>query len=127
VEYVNFMGERVALDSSKHAKPKKAKNDKPKSFHNGWRVVGIPPGTLEDARSEHAKAVKAAGTMPGAKLPKEWDEGNWLMNAKRRPVRSKPYEIPEAAEQCKEMAERAGWLRVEVVELKQDATIGEQQ
>jgi hypothetical protein len=25
------------------------------------------------------------------------------------------------------MAERAGWLRVEVVELKQDASIGEQQ
>lgn len=43
------------------------------------------------------------------------------MNAKLKPVRSRPYGIPDAAKQCAEMAEKAGWLRVQVVELKQEA------
>lgn len=33
-------------------------------------------------------------------------------------VRSKPYEILEAAEQCAEMARKAGWEDVEIIEVK---------
>lgn len=120
MNYVNFMGEPVAINPGKHAKAKTTKAQKA-SFHKGWRVQGIPPGALEEAREGHARAVKAAQTQAGVRMPKEWDEGHWLMNAKRKAVRSKPYEVPEAAQQCKELAEKAGWLRVEVVELKKEA------
>ena len=113
--YVNYLGQKISLAYQGTAK--KVKREQPAEYHNGWRVQGIPPGVLEEARSEHSKLVKAA-QLQGTRMPKEWDDEAWLMNAKRKPVRGKPYEIPEAARQCKEMAERAGWLRVEIVELK---------
>jgi hypothetical protein len=113
IDCVNIHGSRVSTTPVKTAK--RPKREKPESYHNGWRVVGIPPGTLEAARAEFIAKQREA------KAPKDWDEGNWLMNAKPKPVRSKPYEIPQAAQECAELAVRAGWLRVEVVELKKEA------
>jgi len=43
------------------------------------------------------------------------------MNAKKTPLRSKPYELYETAEACKLIAEKAGWLRVTIEEVKRDA------
>jgi hypothetical protein len=110
--FVNINGDPVSMNLG--AVPKKPRAEKG-SYHNGWRVVGIPPGSLEEARRDHEATNRLA------KSPKPWDEGNWLMNCKKKPVRAKPYEIPEAASQCKAMAEKAGWLRVEVVEVKKEA------
>lgn len=106
MSYVNFRGEAVALDPTKHAKPKATKPEKGE-YHNGWRVQGVPPGALEQARLEQRNNPR-------------WDEQNWLMNCRRVAVRSKPYEIPQAAQEAKALAEKSGWLRVEVVELKKE-------
>jgi hypothetical protein len=111
--YVNYLGEEIGLID--HGRPKKAKKDE-QSHHNGWRVQGIPPGALEEARK--SAAAEAAYVRSQGKQSKEWDEQHWLMNAKRKPVRSKPYEVPQAAQECKALAEKSGWLRVEIVELK---------
>lgn len=113
--YVNYRGEEIGLID--HGRAPKAKKEG-RSFHSGWRVQGIPPGALEEARKEHHSDASLA-RMAG-KPVKEWDEEHWLMNAKRKPVRSKPYEVPAAAEECKRMAQAAGWLRVEIVEPKKE-------
>jgi hypothetical protein len=116
--YVNYLGEEIGLID--HGRAPKAKKEE-QARHNGWRVQGIPPGTLEDARAEHRKAVLSAQTQ-STRMPKEWDEENWLMTAKRKPVR-KPFELEQAARECKALAEKYGWLRVEIVELKKEASV----
>jgi hypothetical protein len=47
-----------------------------------------------------------------------FDETAWLRTAKRTAVRSKPYILQEAAQQCKELAVKAGWLEVQLIEIK---------
>ncbi len=49
---------------------------------------------------------------------KPFSEQDWLRNATRKAVRSKPYSIPDAAQTCAELATKAGWLRVEVVTIE---------
>jgi hypothetical protein len=113
--YVNFRGEEIGLiDHGRAPKPKKDEE----SYHNGWRVQGIPPGELEAARESREKLD--ADARRAGREPQPWDEGAWLMNARRKPVRSKPYSIEAAARDCKALAERSGWLRVEIVELKKE-------
>lgn len=113
--YVNYLGQEIGLID--HGTPKKAKKDEV-SFHNGWNVVGIPPGKLEEARRKHK--LQADLTRAHGRQPKEWDETHWLMNAKQVPVNSRPYGVPQAAQECKRLAEAAGWLRVEIVEMKKE-------
>lgn len=118
IQFVNIHGHRVVTEPTDPAAPKRKAKPEAESFHKGFKVQGIPPGALEDARAEHARLALLA--RESGKAAKDWDEGNWLMNAKRKPVRSKPYEIESSARQCAELAERAGWLRVEVVEIKKE-------
>lgn len=93
------------------------KRDAPDRFHKGWKVTGVWMGALQDARAKAEKDAKAAREI--GREPKEWNEQQWLMNAKGKPIRSKPYEVPEAAEECKALAEKSGlWLRVQVIEIK---------
>lgn len=119
LEFVNIHGTPIGAAFLNAPAPKRKPKEQPESFHNGWRVQGIPPGALEEARAEHARATKAA-QVNLTKPPKEWDEANWLMNAKRKAVRSKPYEVVGAARECAALAEKAGWLRVEIIELKKE-------
>ena len=89
----------------------------PASIHKGWRVTGIPAGKLEEAKESHerlrAMAKKAGGTPPEA-----FDPAAWRCKAKRLPVRSKPYNLQSAAMDCKLLAEKAGWLDVQIQEIK---------
>lgn len=113
LQFVNYRGEPVSM----YAPPMPRKRAAgPADWHKGWRVVGIPPGALEEAKAKHER--DAADVRAKGKEPKPWDEANWLMNARKKPVRGKPYEVPEAAQQCRALAEAAGWLAVDVVELK---------
>lgn len=84
----------------------------PQSYHKGYRVVGVPPRDVDGARRKHL----AAQTMAG--IPKEWDENEWLMKARRKPVNARPYELRAGAEQCAHLAINALWQRVEIVELR---------
>lgn len=117
--FANFNGEALSIERLVSVAPKRKKTKRgepPKEYHNGWRVLGIPPGALEAAHEQFQS--EAASLCEQGKESKDWNQEHWLMNAKRKAVRSKPYEVPQAAQECKAMAERAGWLRVEVVELK---------
>lgn len=112
VSFVNIHGQRV--DTDKRVPLPKRVSAAPGEYHKGFAVEGIPPGALEAAKEAH-ECERATAIREGAKrIPEEWNELTWIAKAKTKRVRTKAYEVPEAAMLCKEMAEKAGWLRVAV-------------
>jgi hypothetical protein len=124
ITYANYKGEEIGLvdhgGGAKRPKPELS------PFHKGWRVTGLPPGSQEKAEQDHATEIarvqdhNAAHPSNRIRVPKPWDAEFWLRTARGIAVRSKPYELPEAAQQCAEMAEKAGWLRVRVEAVKRE-------
>jgi hypothetical protein len=104
--FVNIHGQPVNV----LAKPPKEKKPRPeqRSYHRGWRVRGV-------ARSDFDLAKTLAKNNG-----EDFDEENWLMNATKTNIRSKPYEVHSAAEVCRLMALKAGWLRVVIEEVKHE-------
>jgi len=88
------------------------------SFHKGFRVEGHPPGAMEEAEKKCKEECAAYVTYPIGKPPVAFNEAYWRNNHKKRPVRAKPYELQDAANVCAELARKAGWLDVVVVEVK---------
>lgn len=89
----------------------------PVSVHKGWRVSGIKPGMLDEAKQAHERLCQMA-QKAGGKLPEPFDETAWLRTAKRTAIRSKPYILQEAALQCQAMAIKTGWLEIQLQEVK---------
>jgi len=87
------------------------------SVHKGWRVSDIKPGMLDEAKQAHERLCQMA-QKAGGKPPEPFDETAWLRTAKRTAVRSKPYPLQEAAQLCKELAIKTGWLEVQLQEIK---------
>jgi hypothetical protein len=87
------------------------------SVYKGWRVSGIKPGMLDEAKQAHERLCQMA-QKAGGKPPDPFDETAWLRTAKRTAVRSKPYPLQEAAMLCKELAIKTGWLDVQLQEIK---------
>ena len=117
VSFVNYMGDSVLLDPSKHAKVKAKPLEE--SSHKGWRVRGIPPGAVE-AGKDALEVLRLSAASRGAKVPAPWDEDAFRRKFKKKAVRSKPYELRDAATVCQELAEKAGWTNVEIVEVKKE-------
>lgn len=111
-QFVNCYGTPLHICNISRGQHFPAQKPKPNSLHKGWKVQGIPPDALEKARHQHSMLMSAN------RDPKPFDEQEWLRNATRKPVRAKPYSIPDAAQACAELASRAGWLRVEVVAIE---------
>lgn len=75
----------------------------------GFAVLGIPPRAPEHVIHGRSPAVASGPVSDHA--------GGTARRARRkRAVCSGPYEVREAAELCRVLAERAGWTEVEVVE-----------
>ena len=91
----------------------------PVSVHKGWRVSGIKPGQLDGAKQAHERLCQMA-QKAGGKPPEPFDEAAWLRTAKRTAVRSEPYILQEAALQCKALAAKAGWLELQLQEIKKE-------
>ena len=87
------------------------------SVHKGWRVSGIKPGMLEEAKQAHERRCQMA-QKAGGRPPEPFDETAWLRTAKRTALRSKPWTLQAAAQQCKEIAIKTGWLEVQRQEIK---------
>lgn len=119
-----FDEDQMSVIARQSAKPTKRKTaDTSRGYHKGWRVVGVKPGVLEDARrvaNEEIARYQALTVKKGYRKPKPFDEVKFLQTARRSSVRSKPYELEQAARLCKEMAEKEGWLCVELVEVKRE-------
>lgn len=114
VEYVNYRGDKVSTRQSDEKKAAKRTPGKDE-YHKGWQVAGIPPGALEEARQDHEIKQRHAASKGGEFKP--FDAIHWQMNARKKPVRVKPYEVREAAELCMELAAKSGWLAVEIREM----------
>lgn len=112
--FVNYKGQPLPPPASNVPRTV-TRRDGPDQFHKGWRVVGIPPGAVEAAETEHNRLQ---ARMQDWTKRKPFDRGNWIANAKKKPIRAKPYEIKESAEVCADLATRSGWLSVELVEIK---------
>ena len=104
-------------------KIKRPTSDAPHEFHKGFRVEGHPPGALEEAEKVRKLDIEVflraqrEGREFGKK-PRDWNENLWRTTHKKRPVRAEPYEVPEAAKVCADMATKAGWTDVVVMEIK---------
>lgn len=115
LSFVNIHGQRVSVAAIKQ--PAKAKSTGPEEFHKGFRVVGIPPGAWDLAKAQSEGDI-AYAKRHDHKVPEPLTYEYFANSFKAKPVRSKPYELREAADQCRELAIKAGWDRVFVVEIK---------
>lgn len=132
----NVGGSIVTADTLKASARRtvKPKRDAPASFHRGFSVEGHPPGYPEECQriaeacwndwQSQTEQQKARRLKDGERAPKPWDFNRWLLATKRKKVRSKPYELLSAAEECMAIAQRTGWTHVRVVEVKKE---GQQQ
>jgi hypothetical protein len=123
-------GQSLTADELRKSAPKaKARVAAQKeSYHRGFRVEGHRPGAMEAARDARATELarwagmsedsKKKARKAGEREPKEWDEEAWRRKTKPSAVRSKAYEVAEAADVCAQMARTLGWLDVRVVEMK---------
>lgn len=73
------------------------------------KEIASYPERLEQALADHKKTPLR---------PQPWDEEQYLLTAKPARVRSRPYEIRAAADECRALAERMGWMQVRVTELR---------
>lgn len=119
LEFVNLNGDRVSVNCSTPGK--QVRKQGPDEYHKGFRVMGIPPGAFEAAKAEREKAIRLANET-GVKPLKPLEYESWASGpGAAKAVRSKPYELREAARQCQELATQAGWDRVHIVEIKKIA------
>lgn len=103
MEFVNINGAPV---NTTPAAPKKRGATAPQQFHKGWVVVGYSPEHVARGRADY----EAAGTEKRTGRP--FDLHEFMVTTRPKRVRHAPYEIHEAAVECKAMAERAGWIGV---------------
>lgn len=118
IQFVNFRGEaltdrQMQETAKKQRRPKVVTEREPR--HKGFAVCGYPPGALDEARAAHGRVVAMAEKAGGA-APKPFDENEWRTKTKKKRV-AKPYSLRSAASQCADLARKAGWSGVEVVEL----------
>lgn len=123
-------GREVSADTLMAGAKRKsgAKRDAPDEYHRGWLVEGYPPGMIEEAQrltegncarwAAMSDEQRARAEKDGERAPKAWDLAQWLIRTKPKRVRSRPYEIPSAADECRAIAERGGWEHVRVTEVK---------
>ena len=131
---LNFIvrGQVVPAESvanfAERAKPKVSKERD--AAHNGFAVEGYPPGYAAQceasARNGYAAWAslsdddRAAKLKDGQRAPEQWDEAAWAKRTKPKRV-MRPFSVPAAAKDCKDIAERSGWTHLRITELIRDA------
>lgn len=118
LQFVNVRGEALSdrqmqETAKKHRRPKVVSEREPQ--HKGFAVCGYPPGAINEARAAHERVVLMAEKAGGAAV-KPFDENEWRTKTKKKRV-AKPYSLRPAASQCADLAIKAGWTEVEVVDL----------
>jgi hypothetical protein len=126
-QYVNAYGQTInpfqtpsALAPKKKAPPvaKLTGIDYEDEMLLGFAVEGWRPEELEVARFNREREIEAYAANPIGKQPQPFDAEKWFASIRPKKVRSKPYDIKTAAEDCAALATKAGWLRVQVTEIR---------
>jgi hypothetical protein len=86
----------------------------------GFEVAGFSPAHLAEGERKHE--IEREGQKDRALMPKEktlgpWNEEAYMREPKPKRVAPKPYNIASSADQCAELARKAGWKCVTVREL----------
>lgn len=84
----------------------------------GFVVEGWRPEVLAEAKRAAELACAEFAKDPVGRQPLPWDEEQWFLKTKPQKVRSRPYEIRVAADECAALATKTGWLRVQVNEIR---------
>lgn len=135
-QFVNANGERLDLAklAGKHKPAPKASTAMKRVFDrasakasDGFIVTGFSPEHLANAEIERAKLIEYVNASNEAerqkqnpkfqRVPDLWNEDRYMLTAKPKRVRAKPYELAEAADVCAALAVKAGWKCVRVEEL----------
>ena len=101
VTYTNQAGQLVTVPLVKS----KVERRHQEARHDGWLAMGLPPEQIEVARRQH--------TSPEALMV-------WQQTALRTRIRKRPFFSRSAALDACELAKKAGWLGVGVVEKRVD-------
>lgn len=127
LQYVNIHGQPItqaAMDTMASIgkqqtaiRRKQTDPDKPAGYHRGWRVTGFSPEQVQAAREGRERMRELALKSGSSDIPPPFSLDSFLKKHKGRPAHAKPFELHESAVQCKELAEKAGWLNVEIIAL----------
>jgi hypothetical protein len=85
----------------------------------GFVVLGYSPTHWEKRVADRLEALRLHEMDSKNKAPgtlEEWT-AKWMAKNKPKKVRSKPYELESAADECGQLAVRAGWLYVRIEEI----------
>jgi len=136
-QYVNVSGKRLDIDElkTKHKPPPRAPASPLKrtfdrataKVSDGFVVTGFSPEHLTQAQIEHElkidlikarnKAQRHEQSPKFERVPDLWNEERYMLTAKPKRVRVKPYELADAAQICAQLAIKGGWKCVVVDEL----------
>lgn len=107
---------RPKASTAKKEAPKRVFQQADAGELRGYRVTGYEPGTDAEVTGHLYREAVKRQSEPGGKPTGSLEEFVRLWYAKNKPksLRSKPYELEDAAEQCADMARKAGWERVTV-------------
>ncbi len=86
----------------------------------GFVVLGYSPEHWDERVADRAEALRLHLLDPKeTKHPGELEDWTpkWMAKHKPKRVRSKPYELESAADECGQLAVRAGWLYVHILEI----------
>ena len=113
--YVNIHGQ--AVDLRKLHTPKRSKTKGPvEPQHKGFKVVGYSQHQVAAAQREHESRSRDFQAVYGY-APAPFDVGAWMRTARPQKISTKPLATKDAAETQKSLAERYGWIGVQVVPL----------
>lgn len=123
MEFVNVFGQPI--DTSRRVKLARRAAAPETKFHKGWRVLGVSPEAVAEARKMREDAIEQAvehnerwhaGKSGGGlhHVPPPFDQEDWIAHAKLKPCRKKLFEVPEAATECRDLAVKTGCQRVEI-------------
>ena len=127
MEFVNANGEKINMDLW-HERQKSLKKPVVKAVapaskegprhSKGWLVRGYSPNQMDALNSAYESALTDY-KEEGADHPGDFDvfEQAWMAKHIPAKVRTKPYQLRDAASQCAELALKAGWQRVTVEEV----------
>ncbi len=130
------LGERVvpAYELMARPKPKASKGvamkrtrERDEATHSaGFMVLGYTPTTWANLPGLHTEAMRLHTAGPTEhKHPGDFEEwrARWMTKNKPKRVRSKPYELEDAANVCAELARKAGWMHVRLDEVMRVDTL----
>lgn len=129
VHYVNLRGESVNPDllAMKHKPAPKASTALKTldtrdgaTLSMGFDVTGFSPAHLAEAKRKHEidlEGQKDRKLLRGEKLLVAWSEEVYMRETKPKRVAPKPYALASSADQCADMARKAGWKNVAVREI----------